>query len=257
LTEKGRKEIVPYLKDVDTVIHLERIWGGEDLQNGLVKEINENLFGTVEFVKLAYQYSDEVIFTSSTDVYGGISKNPFTEEMPSNPTGIYSITKYSTEKYLQKIAENLSKKLIILRISTIYGPYEICNKAIPNFIKAFLKNESLEIRSSKDTFRDFIFIEDVCSAISLCLQYDIENIVTLNIGYGKTISLENLISVIHKIISNKETLTNLNEIKIKYGKILVDISKAKLLLGFYPKFNIYQGLHKEIEWLKEYLNIKS
>ena len=253
LTKKGRKEIIPYFKDADTVIHLERDWGGEDIQKGLVKEINNNLLGTIEFIKLAYQYVNKVIFTSTTDVYGEAPNIPLTEETLPNPRDFYSITKYSIEKYLRKIAEQLSKKLIILRISTIYGPYDVYNKAIPNFIKAVLKNESLVIRSSKDTYRDFIFIEDVCSAINLSVKYDPENFVMLNIASGKAISLEHLINVIYKLAGKKEDLTESKAVKKKSEKYLIGTDKAQQLLGFSPKFDIWQGLKIEIEWLKEYL----
>jgi UDP-glucose 4-epimerase len=253
LTREGRRDIIPYLKNVGTVIHLERDWGGEDIQKGLYKEINNNLLGTIEFVKLVYQFADKVIFTSSADVYGEVKRYPVQEEMISNPSSFYAITKLTIENYLRKIAEQLSKKLIILRISSIYGPYEISNKAVPNFIKAILKNEQPEIRSNKAIYRDFIFIEDVCSAINLSVKCNLKNFVILNIASSKAISLERLINNIYKITGKKKNITKSKTMKNKDEKYLINIDKAERLIGFYPKFNLNRGLKIEIDWLKKYL----
>jgi len=253
LTADGRKAIVPYLKDVDTVIHLERFWGGEDINEGLFQEINANLLGTVEFLKLAYKFTNKIIFTSSADIYGKPQLKSFTEEMLPDPFAFYSITKYSIEKYLERIAEYFSKKLIILRISTIYGPYEINNKAVPNFIKAILKKEEPVLNNSKETFRDFIFIEDVCSAIELAIKHVPANHVIFNIASGKAISLGYLINIISEIVGEKDNLADFKMSENMPIKSFINLEKANKILGFYPKFDIYKGLQIEIEWFKEYL----
>ena len=252
LTSTGRKKILPLLKDVRTLVHLERVWGGDqDHNEALDNEIAKNLCGSVEFINLAYAFVEKVIFTSSTDVYGLQVNQPITEENDPNPSSLYSVTKLSIENYLRLLSEAYKKSLIVLRVATIYGPYERSNKAIPNFVRAILANQKPIVNGNGRTQRDFIFVRDVCKAIHLSILSDFKSQQLFNISTGKSYSLNQVIRTINRILGkNLEPRHIIGRSSRNQASYVFDSAKSRLLLDFVPDFGLWEGLRAEISWFQ-------
>ena len=94
-------------------------------------------------------------------------------------------------------------------------------------------------------------LDDVISAIHKLIEYDGEDLTEMNVGSGHAASLNELLSCIKSILGK--------ELKIKYTPkrdfdvpvSLLDISRAKQLLNWEPKYSLMDGLAKTIEWIRE------
>ena len=149
-----------------------------------------------------------LIYASSSSVYGSSNKFPFKESQSLNPLNFYGQTKLINEKIANIYQKNFNIKTIGLRFFTIYGPLGRPDMFIPKIISRLKKKQTLELYNKGNHFRDFTYVEDVAKIIKEIVK-DINkkklfNI--YNICNGKSYN-------IRKIIKQIEKITNL---KLKY-----------------------------------------
>ena len=145
-------------------------------------------------------------------------------------------------------------KTISLRYFNVFGPRQkdsTYSGVIAIWLGHIIRNEELTINGDGKISRDFTYIKDVIQANLLATRHDVGGEI-FNIGAGSPITLTDLAKLMLK-------LTNKNNLKIVYsvprpGDILhsyADISKAKRLLKFEPKYNQEQGLLEYFKWYNE------
>ena len=153
----------------------------------------------------------EINFTSSMAVYGNVFNKYSGPE--TNPVSVYGITKLSGE-FLLKRLKNYGHKLRIFRLFNVYGVGQDLNNLdqgmLSIYIAQALKNSEIIIKGKNNRTRDFIHVDDVTS--NLLKNYNELGEGTYDIGTGKEISVENLISLIIKYMD----LLRLNIPKVKY-----------------------------------------
>lgn len=163
-----------------------------NIHNDLKVDINTNLIKLVEVLDYIKLHKDDVDFTfnfvSSWFVYGQNNEIPFNEEYSKcNPTGFYSITKYCAEQLLKSFCNTFNIKYRIFRLANVVGEGDnkISNKknALQFLIKEVVHNNEIPLYYGGEVLRDYIYVDDVCNAIRLCLDKSPLN-QTVNIGSG-------------------------------------------------------------------------
>ncbi len=250
-TEKFIFEIKP-----DIVVHFAAYGAYQRFQQDIDLTINTNLKATINLVNACNKIGVECFINTGTNSEYGIKENPMKETDILEADNLYAITKASATMYCQMTAKKFNFPVVIMRPFAVYGYFEEKERLIPSIIVSCLSNNKLEL-SRPDSVRDFIFIEDLMDAYLLAIK-NIKNIKgqIFNLGGGK----QNPISKIVKIVKN---ITGSN-IKPTYGQTkaaqtepknwVSDISKAKKMLGWQPKYNLEAGLKKNIEWFKNNLS---
>lgn len=241
---------------VDTIIHLARTTKpGPQIKN-FEKDINENVLGTLNFFKnFANQGLKKfVLISSGGTVYGGQNVNgENSEEDACNPKSFYGIASLMTEKYLEILSKELGIQLIVLRLSNPFGPFQSLNRnqgLVNTIIEKTVNHEALEIWGDGSAIRDYIFVEDVCRAINLSIQYKGDkSVFNIGTGVGRTVK-----SVVHDVL-------NLTEKKppISYGikqsnavdKNILNVELAKKELAWEPNTHWELALNKTFEYYKE------
>ena len=163
----------------------------------------------------------------------------------------YSQAKLMSTKFLLDLYKKHHFPVNILRLYLVYGPKQSINRVIPLTIESSLLNKKFNC-SSGQQYRDFIYVDDVVSAIIKILKKQNIDGEIFNIGSGKPIRIKKVIEKIIKTL--KSGHPNYGKIKYRKDEILKlfpSISKAKKMLKWKPQININKGLKKTIKYFKQ------
>ena len=172
-------------------------------------------------------------------------------KIPKKTHSIYGDAKLLSTKFLLELWKKKSFPTTILRLYLVYGPNQDINRIIPITITNAIKDKKFDCSEGKQ-LRDFIFIDDVISAIIKIIKLKKSSGEIINIGSGKPLSIKNVINKICKLV--KKGQPQFGKIKMRKDEILKlypDIKKAQKLLRWRPKTSIRDGLNKTISFFNK------
>ena len=244
------------MKDVDVVFHEAALASVVfSVQNPILTN-DINVTGTLNLLKASSDlHVKRFIYASSAAVYGDTQSPIKREDMNPNPTSPYGVSKLAAENYVKLFHKLYGLETVSLRYFNVYGPRQrfdiqcAYGGAITIFTNRLLKNMPPIIYGDGEQTRDFVYIQDVIEANILALNNKNAAGEVFNIGTGKNISI-NQIAEILKDKMNRKNLKNIyadpRPTDIRHG--YADITKAKKILGYSPKFSIEEGLTKLVKW---------
>lgn len=143
-------------------------------------------------------------------------------------------------------------KISIVRPANVYGPYDNFDPktamVIPSLInRAMVGEDPLTVWGDGTPIRDFIYCEDVAEGMMLAVEKGIN--IPVNLGSGKGVTIKQIAEIIVKNVPGGPVKIIWNKSKPKGdAKRLMDISRAKKLLGFKPKYSLEEGIKETIKW---------
>jgi len=252
ITSIDQMEEIFSKNSIDIVIHLAARAGVRpSIKKPLLYE-KVNILGTTNLLECCKKYNiPKFIFASSSSVYGGNKKLPFSEEdNVDHPISPYAATKKAGELICYTYYDLYKISIYCLRFFTVYGPRQRPEMAIHKFTRLILDGEEIEIYGDGSSSRDYTYIDDVISGILNSLE-QIGGFEVINLGNSNTVKLIDLIRLIEIAIEKKG---NLKFTKSQPGDVFItcaDIRKARKMLKYLPKTNIKEGLVKFVNWYKE------
>lgn len=241
--------------DIDIVYHLASTTLPKTSNEDPLYDIGSNLIGTVKLLELSVKQNvRKFIFISSGGTVYGISETyPIAETAPTNPTCSYGIVKLTIEKYLKLFYNLYGLESCSLRVANPYGKFQRFDRAhgaINVFCHRAIHNELIQIWGDGNIKRDFIYIDDVISAMINAIEYQCKG-EEINIGSGKSESLNDIVEIIQNILNKKINVSYLSNRKFDVPINYLDISKAKRTLNWKPYIDLNQGVEKTISWLTQ------
>lgn len=196
--------------------------------------------------------------SSSAAIYGDSEELPKIESMPPQPKSPYAISKLSGEYYNNFYASIYGFRAINCRYFNVFGPKQNPESqyaaAIPIFIKQALLNKDITIYGDGKQTRDFIFVNDLISAISFLLnnsgKFQEHN--TFNIGYGEFIAIDDLAHMLIDFTGSKSEIVYAEE---RPGDVKYSYASVKRLsnLGWTPQTGFNRGLSETADWFRDRL----
>ncbi|MBI3379684.1 NAD(P)-dependent oxidoreductase [Candidatus Gottesmanbacteria bacterium] len=242
------EKLISKIGSVDVLIHLAANVPKQKKEDLKDKMFTTNKVGTFNLLMSLENKVKKIIFASTAEVYGfPKNNNPITERYLPNPVSYYGASKLAAEKIIQIFSKRYSIPYTILRFSTMYGPADPIDRAIPNFIKRAINGEKPQVYGGED-LRDYLYIDDAVEALIAAMENVTSGI--FNIASGKTISIKETALIISKKINpllGVEILAN----KKDSFDMPIDVSKARKLLGFSPKYSFPDQLDKLIAWQRK------
>lgn len=205
------------------------------------------------------------VFAASSSTYGDSKELPKKEEIIGKPLSPYAITKYVNELYAEVFSKTYGLDYIGLRYFNVFGRKQDPNGAyaavIPLFVKQFMKHESPIINGDGEYSRDFTYIDNVLLMNYLSLTTKNTNALNqvYNTAFGERTTLNQLTKYLKEILGEKDA--EIKDIKVQHGSnrvgdiphSLASIDKAKKRLGYHPKYSMFEGLKKAVDWYWENL----
>ncbi|MDR1812237.1 MAG: SDR family oxidoreductase [Candidatus Fibromonas sp.] len=245
----------PILLEVDRIYNLACPASPVHYQYNPVKTIKTSLLGSVNMLGLAKRVKARILQASTSEVYGGPTVHPQTEEYWGNvnPIGIrscYDEGKRVAETLFMDYHRQNRVDIRIVRIFNTYGPRMNPNdgRVVSNFIVQALQNKDITVYGDGSQTRSFCFASDLIEAILRMMEQP--EIGPVNIGNPGEFTILELAEKVIKLTGSKSRIVKepLPSDDPKQRK--PDISKAKKFLNWEPKVNLEEGLLQTIEYFK-------
>jgi len=195
-----------------------------------------------------------LVYASSSSVYGGNKKVPFSESDPvDSPISLYAATKKADELMSHTYTHLYGLQTVGLRFFTVYGPWGRPDMAMWMFTKAMLAGESIQVFNHGDMKRDFTFVDNIIFGVKASLfKEGLDPYEIFNLGNNNP---ENLMDMIRLIAGTLGVEPKMEMLPMQPGDVpatYADISKAQKKLGYAPHTPIAEGIPKFVKWYREY-----
>ena len=215
--------------------------------------LQTNVIGTGVLMDACRKYGITRYHQVSTDeVYGDLPLDRpdlfFTENTPLHTSSPYSASKASADLLVQAYHRTFKLPVTISRCSNNYGPYHFPEKLIPLMIANALADKELPVYGKGENVRDWLYVEDHCSAIDLIIHKGRVGEVYNIGGHNERTNLE-VVKIILKELGKSEDLiryvTDRPGHDMRYA---IDPAKIHNELGWLPETKFEDGIKKTIKW---------
>lgn len=242
--------------DCDRIVHLAAQAGVRySLQNPRAY-IRANLMGHLNVLELARGMGDglkHLVYASSSSVYGGNDKAPFSEtDAVEKPVSLYAATKRSDELISYSYSHLYGIPQTGLRFFTVYGPWGRPDMAYWLFTEALLSGKPINVFAGGQLTRDFTYVDDIVTGILKVLDAPPERGTNrvYNIGNSNPVSVNDFIATLERL-TGRTALRN--ELPMQPGDVKATHADASALErdhGFRPATSLEAGLGRFVEWYR-------
>lgn len=215
--------------------------------------IQSNVVGFTNIIEACRHYNVKgLIYASSSSVYGGNKKIPFSvEDRVDKPISIYAASKKSNELIAYTYSHLYNLNTTGLRFFTVYGPWSRPDMAMYIFTNKINESKEISVFNHGKMKRDFTYIDDIINGVrsSIDKNYSCE---VFNLGNN---CCENLMDMIHFIEKELGKRAKINFMDMQMGdveKTYANIEHSINKLNYKPKTSIDEGIPKFIKWYKSY-----
>src|SRR3990167_635825 len=245
-------EMVDYLaKDVDAVIHFAAESHVDRSITGPADFIQTNIVGTQVLLDACVKYKKFFHYVSTDEVFGSLSlgsKIKFKENTNYDPSSPYSASKAASDHLVRAYYKTYGLNATITNSSNNYGPYQFPEKLIPLMITKALKDEKLPVYGDGLNIRDWVHVQDHCSAIDLVLHKGVPGQTYLVGGNAERTNLD-VIKQILKILGKSEDLISFVTDRPGHDfRYAIDSSKIEKKLDWKRRFSFEDGLKETVSW---------
>ena len=270
---KDQKDVVDLFKkeSPQRVLHLAAQAGVRySIKNPYVY-IDSNIQGFINILEGCRAIKTEhLVFASSSSVYGGNTKVPFSEhDNVDHPVSLYAATKKANELMAHTYSHLYQIPTTGLRFFTVYGPWGRPDMSPMLFTKAILADEPIQVFNHGDMMRDFTYIDDIVTSVNETLfktatpnsNFDGQHpdpatshapYRIFNIGNSHPVPLMQFIETIEDALGKKAIKRMMG---MQAGDIKItsaDTSELNQWINFKPNTSIKEGVTRFIDWYKNY-----
>ena len=244
--------LLTVMQDVEVVFHQAAIPAVPRSIRMPVMTNSVNVDGTLQVLDVAHKVGvRRVVYASSSSVYGDTDKLPKVENMPALPLSPYAVQKLAGEGYCGVYNKVYGLETVALRYFNVFGPRQNPNTdyaaVIPKFILHAKEGTEPTIDGDGNNTRDFTYVQNVVDANLLAATSEEAVGRVINVGAGTQTSITMLWHMIKRLVG-----TDVNSLSgpPRPGDVkdsLAGMKVAEVLLGYYPKVALEEGLKEMIK----------
>jgi UDP-glucuronate 4-epimerase len=254
---------------IDRIIHLAAQAGVRYAEVDPYAYVDANLMGQVTVLELARRLSrlTHVVYASSSSVYGGSTKLPFSETDPvDRPLSLYAASKRGGEMIAASYAHLHGIPCTGLRFFTVYGPWGRPDMAAFLFAEAITAGRPITVYGEGKLKRDFTYIDDIVAGLLGCL--DAGPAVAArpdepggpphriyNLGNHRSELLDRYIALIEQALGKQAVRQHAPKPRADVAETYADITRAQDDFGFAPTTPIDEGIPRFIAWFRAWKGV--
>src|SRR3990167_5939194 len=215
--------------------------------------VDININGTLNILEACRKYGKKLVFASSSEVYGSSQTDLMDESHPLDAQSPYAASKVAGDRLCKAYIDTYGMDIAIIRNFNTFGPYQNDGEegksygaVIGIFTKAALENRPLTVFGDGEQRRDYIYITDALRGYDLAQRYT----GVLNIGSGKTVSINELAEKIIKLTNSKSSVIHTEPRTGEVMRLCAETSRAEKL-GFSPITDFDIHLAEYVRWYRE------
>lgn len=235
-------------KDFDYIVNL----AGYVDHSNKKKTLESHFIGCKNLASIFINKKIKKFIQIGSSIEYGKLKSPQIENKKNlqSTYSVYGRAKLLSTKFLIDLNKKNNFPSTIIRLYLVYGPKQDINRVIPITIKNALEDKKFDCSKGLQ-YRDFIYIDDVVTAILKILKNKKTNGEIINIGSGMPLRIRDLIKKICFIVgSGKPIFGKIKMRKDEIKALYPNIKKAKRILNWKPKISLNDGLKKTIQYYK-------
>lgn len=226
--------------------------------------VESNVLGFYSILEACRRWPvKHLVYASSSSVYGGNSKVPFsTEDKVDTPVSLYAATKKSNELFAHVYSKLYGIPTTGLRFFTVYGPEGRPDMAYFRFTDKLRRGETIELYGFGECRRDFTYIDDIVEGVVRVIRKAPAPYSIYNIGGGNPVRLMEFVRTLEEELVTAGVLpqdydfeAHKKLVPMQPGDVPVtyaDTSALERDFGFTPQVPLREGLRKFAEWYKDY-----
>lgn len=210
------------------------------------------LRNTLEWIRSNTRTAKQLMFLSSSTVYGDFETAEVDETVRPQPKGIYANTKYMGERLVRTYRDSYNIGVTIVRPSALYGERCISRRVSQAFIENALTGKPLLLEGGGDGRLDFTYIHDLVNGMvrALALHNNREDSNTFNLTFGNARTIAELAAVVSEVIPGA-ILEDRPRAAEKPVRGTLSIARAREKLGFEPAWTLENGYRRYCQWYLE------
>ena len=215
-----------------------------------------NIEGTLNVLEAMRLFDVErAVHISSEETYGAFRYEPADEEHPALPTSPYGISKVASEQLGRFYRTVYQTDFINIRTSWVYGPGFPRQRIPRTLIEAALGRRPLHLPRGGDARIDHTYLDDCIDGILLTLDYPGHPFDVYNIASGEGRTIAEMVALVKELIPGADLSVgpgpNWYDDRLAMPpKGALDLTRAKRVLGYQPKYDLRRGLVSYIEWYR-------
>jgi NAD dependent epimerase/dehydratase len=240
----------------DVVFHLAALIGIPYSYVAPAAYVRTNVEGTVNVLEASRRAGVErFVHTSTSETFGTAQYTPMDEGHPLHGQSPYSASKIGADKIAESYHRSFGVPVSTIRPFNTYGPRQSARAIIPTIVSQALNRSAITL-GSLDPVRDFTFVRDTVSGfLSVAASPDAIG-TTVNIGFGKGITIQELADVILSLMGLSLPLESTEErtrpAASEVRALVCDNTKARRVCGWEPRWSLERGLRETIDFIEKH-----
>jgi UDP-glucose 4-epimerase len=211
-----------------------------------------NVGGTVSLMEAMRDVGvKRVVFASSGAIYGNQDIQPLTEEQTPRPNSPYAVSKLAAEYYIRTIGALWGIETVCLRIFNAYGPGQHLPASnppvVPYFLRQAVRNGTLVVNGDGNQTRDYVYVDDVVSAMVAAATAPNVSGLVINIGSGAETSVRALTELVMEVTGSQTNIVYSAQTPGGVTRLCADLSLAAQKLNYKPSISLEEGLRLSLQ----------
>jgi len=256
---KSPKEAEKAVRDVDVVFHYAANPEVRVSTTNPDIHFNENVVATFNLLE-AMRKNDvkQLVFASSSSVYGEPEAIPINEDAPIKPVSVYGASKAACESLIHAYSNLYGIRAVILRYANVVGP-RLRHGVVYDFVKKLLRNQQvLEVLGDGTQTRSYIYVTDAVNATIFTLKNTRKDFDVYNIGNSDWVAVKEVAKIVAETLGIASVKTIYKPLLHGIGwpgdvkHIALDITKL-VKIGFKPNMNSLNAIRKTVSYVAKEL----
>jgi UDP-glucose 4-epimerase len=242
-----RPKLWTLLQEVDCVYHLASLVSVQESMLYTREYNTVNVGGTVSLMEAMRDVGvRRVVLASSGAVYGDPEQQPLSESLVPYPRSPYAVSKLAAEYYTRTIGTLWGMETVCLRIFNAYGPGQRLPPShppvVPHFLRQTQRGGTLVVHGDGHQTRDYVYVDDVVSAMVAAATAPNINGLVINVGSGVETSIRELVRQVAEASGRETQVIYNSSTPGGVSRMQADLSLASQKLNYRPSIKLAEGL---------------